>query len=180
MEYAQIPNFPAYRVCNLGFIESRWRTGNFYSGFEVEDVWRVLKHNERPDGYHGVSLRDGKGRSRRTYVHILVAEMFIGQKPFVGACVRHLDGISSNNNVENLAWGTALENERDKLKHGTWDSRYSGKLSREQREEILRRAKNGERQRILAEEYGVSRPTITRLVNGSTWGFELNEGVNRM
>ena len=42
------------------------------------------------------------------------------------------------------------------------------------------RASNGEPQRLLAEEFGVSRPTITRLVNGSTWNGELNEGIDRM
>lgn len=115
MEYALIPDFPAYRVSREGFIETRWRTGPFYNGFQVNDVWKRMRHNERPDGYHGVNLRDGYGRSRRTYVHILVAEAFIGKKPFQKAVVRHLDGVSSNNAASNLAWGTHQQNEDDKL-----------------------------------------------------------------
>lgn len=180
MEHALIPDFPAYRVSREGFIETRWRTGPFYNGFQVNDVWKRMRHNERPDGYQGVNLRDGYGRSRRTYVHILVAEAFIGKKPFQKAVVRHLDGVSSNNAASNLAWGTHQQNEDDKRNHGTWDSRYGGKLTAAQRSSIKRRASDGESQRLLAEEFGVSRPTITRLVNGSTWNGELNEGIDRM
>jgi len=173
MHYAPIKGFPAYRVSNEGFIETRWRTGNFYNGFATpKETWKRMKHNERPDGYLGVDLRDGIGGSRRTYVHILVAEAFLGSKPFPGAVVRHLDGIVGNNTAKNLAWGTHLENENDKRNHGTWNSRYNGKLSHEQREEIKKRAAKGESQRQLAQEFKVSRPTVTRLVNRTTWRID--------
>jgi len=174
MRYAPINKFPAYRVSDDGFIETRWRTGNFYNGFITpKEAWKRMKHNERPDGYLGVDLRDGHGGHRRTYVHILVAESFLGAKPFLGAVVRHLDGIVGNNTAKNLAWGTHLENEHDKRNHGTWDSRYGGKLSEDQRSEVRQRAKNGESQRELAHEFQVSRPTVTRLVNGTTWRIDL-------
>lgn len=169
LKYAPIPNFPAYRVCEGGWVESRWRTGPFYSGFEIPDVWRRMRHNERPDGYMGIDLRDGRGGNRRTFVHILVAESFTGPRPFPKACVRHLDGNPGNNRATNLAWGTYQENEMDKRLHGTWESRFGGKLSAAQRAEIRERVTCGASQRVIAEEYGVSRPTITRLINGSTW-----------
>ena len=172
MTYAHIPEFPAYRVSSLGFIESRWRSGAFYNGFVLMDVlpevWRRLKENERPDGYRKVDLRDGYGKSRKIYVHALVAELFHGPKPFPLACVRHLDGNPANNAAVNLAWGTYTDNEHDKKNHGTWEARFGGKLSHEDRDAIRRRSVL-EKQRDLAVEFGVSRPTITRLINGSTW-----------
>lgn len=167
--YKPIATFPAYRVSDEGYIESRWRTGPFHDGLRVADRWKRMRHNERPDGYLGVELRDGHGRRRRTYVHILVAEAFIGPKPFPKACVRHIDGSPGNNRADNLAWGTYSENESDKRRHGTWESRRVGRLTEEQRTEVIAKAAAGERPRDLAEEYGVSRPTITRLLNGSTW-----------
>ena len=172
MQLVIVQGFPAYRVSADGFVESRWRTGNFYSGFRLPDIWKRLRHNERSDGYHGVNLRDGVGRSRRTYVHILVAEAFIGPKPFAKACVRHLDGNPANNKSSNLMWGTYLENEEDKKLHGTWESRFVGKLSFEQRRQIIIQATAGKSHRSLAEKYGVSRPAVTRLVNGSTWQID--------
>lgn len=175
MTYAPIPNFPAYRVSSSGDIETRWRKCNYHNALPLrEDEWRPLKCKGRSgDGYRAIDLRDGLGGSRRTYVHILVAEAFHGPKPFPEAVVRHLDGNTNNNKATNLRWGTHLENEQDKHAHGTWMSRYGGgKLTKEQRCNIRLRYSAGESQQKLADEFGVSRPTITRLINNSTWGVD--------
>jgi len=51
MQYAPIKNFQAYRVSDAGWIETKWRTGNFYNGFvRPNETWKRMKHNERPDG----------------------------------------------------------------------------------------------------------------------------------
>lgn len=54
-------------------------------------------------GYPTVSLhRDG--RMERAYVHRLVADAFLGPKP-PGAQVLHLNGIPTDNRLQNLAYG---------------------------------------------------------------------------
>lgn len=65
------------------------------------------------------------GRDRR-YVHVLVAESFIGPKP-EGLEVRHLNGNPEDNRVENLAYGTRSENVLDSVKHGTYRNANSEK-----------------------------------------------------
>lgn len=45
-------------------------------------------------------------------------ETFVGPPP-PGLEVRHLDGVSHNNLLSNLVYGTHLENMRDRLIHGT-------------------------------------------------------------
>lgn len=68
-------------------------------------------------GYPSVSLWiEGKGQ--RVAVHRLVALAFVpGWSP--GLQVRHMDGDRTNNNSNNLQWGTQAENEADKRLHGT-------------------------------------------------------------
>jgi hypothetical protein len=51
-------------------------------------------------------------------VHCAVLEAFVGPCPPGKEC-RHLDGNGQNNKLQNLKWGTRLENVQDSIKHGT-------------------------------------------------------------
>ena len=93
----------AYEVSNLG----RVRNGSGH----------VLKAQLDPFGYPTVRLR-GDGRRVGKRVHRLVAESFLGPCP-AGSEVRHLDGNPTNNQVENLAYGTRRANNLDAVRHGT-------------------------------------------------------------
>lgn len=57
-------------------------------------------------------------RRRREYVHRLVLEAFVGLCP-VGYEAAHEDGKYHSNVLSNLKWKTKLENEADKVRHGT-------------------------------------------------------------
>jgi|SRR5882672_4272226 len=75
-------------------------------------------------GHTRVNLRDATGRRMTWSVHRLVALAFLGSQP--GGCeVRHLNGVPNDNRLENLAWGTKVENSQDTLRHGrhNWASR---------------------------------------------------------
>ncbi|MDE2095631.1 MAG: HNH endonuclease [Patescibacteria group bacterium] len=74
---------------------------------------------DRPSGkYRQVCLVDGSGNKKYSLVHRLVLEAFIGPCPPGMEC-RHLNGNRSDNRLENLCWGTRIENVEDKRKHGT-------------------------------------------------------------
>jgi hypothetical protein len=79
---------------------------------------RVLAASPTSKGYLAVSLSGPGGRVTRS-VHRLVASVFLAQSHFMGAEVRHLDGVKTNNSVGNLKWGTAKENAQDRIVHGT-------------------------------------------------------------
>jgi hypothetical protein len=52
------------------------------------------------------------------YLHHLVLEAFVGPRP-PGMQCRHINGDSLDNRLENLAWGTASEDNYDRVRNGT-------------------------------------------------------------
>lgn len=107
----------------------RWRNVRGENGYRVSDDGRIKSfvnnrhgvggepHILKPDinkqGYETVCL----GRGNRKLVHRLVAEAFI-PNPNNLPIVRHMDDNPRNNRVENLAWGTQVDNMQDCVKHG--------------------------------------------------------------
>lgn len=103
-----------YEVSNTGRVRSLDRLTA--DGRNIRG--RILKHGKLPTGHEYVNLCK-QGKCVTTYVHRLVAKTFIGEPPEGTECC-HNDGDPSNNNVENLRWGTPLENVADRQKHGRW------------------------------------------------------------
>lgn len=166
-----IKDFPAYRISDEGVIETCWEWGPYYVGMKKEATWKVLPLRINEKGYIPLNLRDVNKKGRRTHLHRIIAETFISEPPFPRSCVRHLDGDSSNNSASNLAWGSYLDNENDKLRHGTHQSRITNaKLTKESMEFIRIKRGEGVSAQEIADLLNVSRPTITRFLAGSTWG----------
>jgi len=157
-----VHGFPAYAVTSRGLVFSR----NHASG--LLPYFSQLRPRPDNKGYLGVTLcAAGRHVSRR--IHRIVAESFI-PNPTQLPCVRHLNGNPADNSVENLAWGTYADNEADKIQHGTWEARRNGKLDAEKRDRAFLLAASGISRVEIADQLGVSRPTISRLLNGRTWG----------
>lgn len=159
-EWRTIPDFsPCYQVSNLGRV--RRVAGVIFrsNGRPQSFRERVLRASPDEWGYPMVRV---DGRTRK--VHVLVAAAFLGPRPFAGAVVRHLDGNPSNNNVENLAYGTPSENVLDGYDYRGYLKRNQ-KLTERAAAEIKFRLEQGERGRSLAREYGVSEQTICDIKN---------------
>lgn len=153
-----IPGFPKYEVSDPGNVRSlQFRKPKLLGGGRDNKGYRCL-----------TLCREGEHKSVR--VHRLVAEAFV-DNPLDLSCVRHLDGNPANDRASNLCWGTYAENEQDKRDHGTYHLRSSGAPLFDEtiRQKICSLRESGMSQRQLANLFGVSRPTITRLLNGSTW-----------
>jgi hypothetical protein len=154
MTMKPVANFPAYRISDIGTLESCWTWGAYYPGMASNPKWKRVPLKPNEDGYIPVHLCAAGGRRRRTHLHRLLVETFISPPPFPKACVRHLDGNPYNNAVENLAWGTYITN---------------AKLTPKGIERAFQLSKNGNPHKAIALKLCVSRPTISRLLGGKTW-----------
>lgn len=128
---------------------------------------RILKASPLR-GRPRVTLARPGGRPFYRYTYQLVLEAFVGPRP-AGMEPRHLDGNTRNNQRSNLAWGTPVENEADKRRHGTiatGERNGAAKLTAELVREI--RAAGGT-QAAIAERYGVSQPTVARVRARRIW-----------
>ncbi|HCN5579784.1 TPA: HNH endonuclease [Escherichia coli] len=131
---------------------------------------RWLKPVNHSDGYLYVNLRD-KGALKKHYIHRLVAAAFI-DNPNSLPQVNHINGIKSDNRVDNLEWVTGCQNMVHASKSGllnpiSGERHYCAKLTTEQVKEI--RACKSMSQREMARMYGVSKATIAGILNYKTW-----------
>lgn len=106
-----------------------WRPISGFDGYEVSSMGRVRSFKGRHDGhrelrqrrdaygYMIIGLWQGRKQFTALKVHRLVLEAFVGPCP-PGLETRHLDSDRTNNRLENLAWGTRLENASDRTESG--------------------------------------------------------------
>jgi len=125
---------------------------------------RALKQSTAKTGYKVVGLTKN-GKTRIFTVHTLVLEAFVGKKPDGMECL-HADGSRDNNRVENLSWGTRMENIRDKIKHGRSGNKITSSIVSEIKERI---AKGVDMGASIAKMYGVSESTICDIKAGRYW-----------
>jgi hypothetical protein len=105
-EWRPIPGQPGYEVSSAGRVLSRKYSKP-----------RLMRTSTDPAGYPTVQLCQNNAPVKYR-VHRLVAEAFYGPRP-IGAEVRHLNGVKSDNRSENLRWGSQSENSFDRVRHGT-------------------------------------------------------------
>jgi hypothetical protein len=159
-----IADFPGYSVSNLGRV---MQTGIG----QGRKVGRILTwHTQTSTGYANVRMMRG-GKSHGINVHKLVTRAFLGQKPS-GMVTRHLDGDKLNNSVNNLRYGTHVENTRDKKAHGTASGWH--KLSPQDVLDIRTRTAVGENKKDLALIYGVHYSHVCRIAGNRARTIELD------
>lgn len=113
--WKDVPNYDNYQVSNYGNVKRK--SGYIYhkTGIKCYYPDRMLKP-EMSKGYCRVTLSI-RNLQKRFFVHQLVMSVFIGKNE-VKKYVNHIDGVPTNNRVDNLEWCTSSENEKhsyDKL-----------------------------------------------------------------
>lgn len=108
-EIRDVIGAPVYKVSKDGRIKKtngKWTFGSVHSSGKSEKAYR------RTD----ITL-DGTSEEKKKYVHVLVAEAFIGKCP-PGYQVDHIDGDTSYNDVSNLQYVSKSENNKRAYQNG--------------------------------------------------------------
>lgn len=107
-----IPNSCGYYISNIGNVYVDYGNNKFYK----------LKLGPGKYGYVLVGVQymnNGVKITKNRRVHRLVAEAFIqNDDPIHKKLVMHLDNVKTNNNVQNLKWGTTSENTKQAFNDG--------------------------------------------------------------
>ena len=156
--FRAIPGFEHYFISDEGVLVSDW-TGRP----------KVMKTFLKRGTYPEVKLRKNCGYIHKT-IHQAVLEAFVGPKPEKMEA-RHLDGNPLNNRLDNLAWGTRIENNNDQIRHGTAyvaQGELHGKAVLTEKDVLDIRASEAAGS-ALARKYGVSHTQIIRVRTGFAW-----------
>jgi hypothetical protein len=156
-----IDQSPGYEVSDAGEIRSwlPWR------GTPVPRVLRVNVVN----GYAQVVIRTN-GRRVYRYVHHLVLEAFVGERPSGTECC-HANDDALDNRLSNLRWGTPRENADDLIRNGSrrGENSHAAKLREADVRCIRRLLAEGYSQRQIAAMYGVGKSIVGSIKRGEAW-----------
>lgn len=160
-----VPGHDGYEASNYGRVRSWIGRG---AARTPRKTPMVLKPKIASGRYLRVSL--STSRLKWGYVHHLVALAFYGERPHAHQ-VRHLNGVRTDNRLENLAYGTARENADDNIRldaYAKGERNPMAKLSCSDVVEIWLSAKSNAETGL---EFGVPHQTISDIRRGKRWGW---------
>ena len=164
-QWKPVSGFNDYEVSDLGNVRSlrKRRSRAWIAGVPIE-----LKRTPNNHGYLQVSLYSDERKCFTIMVHKLVATAFHGPCP-EGLQCRHVDGNKDNCRADNLKYGTKIENEHDKARHGTVarGSRDGNSKLTEQDAALIMASPDPHSK--VASEFGVSEAAVANIRMRKTW-----------
>ncbi len=150
-----IPNYPLYSASSLGYIINNKSK-------------RILKESVLNSGYKQVTLcKDGTAINK--LVHRIIAMVFLDNIENK-AQVNHINGVKSDNRLENIEWNTRSENQKHSIKIGLRHTRGENNSQKKLTSEIVIFIFNDKRKyKEISEQYNISIPTVSDIKRGYSW-----------
>lgn len=168
--WKDVPGYEGYyQASNLGRVKSIERVVKHNYGGPKKIKERILKGNVNRHGYLRVNL-SRKGLRKSFSIHRIVAMTFIGESDLV---VNHIDGVKTNNNINNLEYVTSQENTAHAVRTGLIKNN-----SRINKDKIIKDYQNGSRIRELEKKYNTSHHDIRNILSENNVTIE-NKGIRR-
>lgn len=108
-------------------------------------------------------------KSKRKYIHRLVAETFI-PNPNKWPQVNHIDGNRNNNKIDNLEWCTHQQNIDHAVRTGLLNNRgQKNGMSKLTPDEVVKIKRMKGTYTSIGRQFGVGRKAISAIINGKSW-----------
>ena len=170
--WKDIKGYPNYKVSNLGRIKSRKRYATVGSGGKRVVNERILKEHITPTGYCNATLRLNNKQHTKSF-HRLVLLAFV-PNPHNKRTVNHINGVKTDNRVENLEWATHQENSIHAHKLGLasykkGECNPTAKLKDCEVVEIIKLFSSNLTTKKIAEMYNISQWAIKDIKYNRRW-----------
>lgn len=166
--WKKIKGFEKYEISNLGRLKVnlKYRKHRDYQH-------KILNPSLDRDGYRRTVLTSLDKNRKSKLIHRLVAIAFI-DNPLKKPCVNHINGIKTDNGLDNLEWVTVSENNKHAIKMGLagqvgGEKHHMAKLTKVEVDKIKALYLKGKSQRLLSYKFNISQTQISRIVNNKRW-----------
>ena len=163
-----IPDYPGYYASSLGRIKT---IKNPNRGGNKKIILKAIPNHRNKYMQVHIHPPGPRNYANLRSVHVLVLSSFFG-KPLPGQQALHKDNNRANNALNNLRWGTKLENENQKILDGkipSGENHYNAKLNNTLAKEIRRFHGLGAGISTMARHLKLSCHAVRRVVNGKGW-----------
>jgi hypothetical protein len=164
-----------YKVSTRGRVKSIARKIRRSNGSDLPIKEKILSPTFGNNGQYPLVGLWKENKCKWYYIHRLVLETFVEPCPEGMECRHYPDGNPRNCYLENLSWGTPIQNMSDKKEHGTGfnmgitGSHYTKNLTKK---DVRRIKKSKKKIRILAIIFRVHPSTILAIQEGKAWRYQ--------
>ena len=135
----------------------------------------VVPHIDK-DGYRNISLsthkEDGTCYTKRYRLCVLVANIFVAEKPTPTSTVNHIDTDKLNDHYSNLEWLESVDNYKHACKHGLNPKGFKhgrANTNEDVLENVCLALIAGETQSSISKKYGIPASNVSKIKNKENW-----------